>query len=81
VSTANSAPAKVVDELFEGWTDFLGRLRQHIATGDAIRLAPRIQLGGELRHARAKPGLLRSRQMNAWMPFRANGLTARAPSK
>jgi uncharacterized protein YndB with AHSA1/START domain len=74
-----SRSPKVVDELFEGWTDFLGRLQRHIATGETTRYDWR----REFSSAAELPGtpeqnrrlLTHLDTMNAWMPFRANGLT------
>jgi len=77
----SSRPPKVANELFEGWTDFLGRLRQHIATGETTRydwrreFSSAAELPGTPEQNRA---FLRDPdKMNAWMPFRVNGLTAR----
>ena len=75
----SSRTPKVVDELFEGWTDFLGRLRLYVATGETTRYDWR----REFSSAAELSGPPEKNQcfledldtMNSWMPFRANGLT------
>lgn len=75
-----SRPPKVVDELFEGWTDFLGRLRLHIATGETTRYDWRREFSSAAELCgtpEENQGLLTDPgKMNAWMPFRADGLIA-----
>lgn len=72
-----SRPPKVVDELFEGWTDFLGRLQRHIATGETARydwrreFSAAAELPGTPEQNR---GLLTNPDTMNWLPFRSKCL-------
>jgi uncharacterized protein YndB with AHSA1/START domain len=67
---------KGVDEMIEGWTDFLGRLQLHLATGETTRydwrreFSAAVELSGK--PAKNRSLLTDPDRMNNWMPFRGD---------
>lgn len=83
VRVSDNEPSRTprgVAEMIEGWTDFLGRLQLHVATGKTTRydwrreFSSAVELPGSPEQNLAL--LTDPDKMNGWMPFRATDLKA-----